>query len=202
MHLKELRKNRNMTQEELANQFDVARATISAWETGKVVIPLSQKEKIADFFNVPIEDIVFSKEKENHLENNDNLKYLDRLYKSINEFASVLDSVLDEENKKELNDAITDVIRRMTLFTEEALNYAKRGYQQNAVVVEEMRLRSSLSLLHYQESIYESLRDYFDDTLTGIITEQIYENVLKENNDFAFRYRQMLLDKFKDSEEV
>ncbi len=55
--LKELRRGRNLTQEELASALDVTRQTIIAIENNKYDPTLKLALKIAQFFGIHVEDI-------------------------------------------------------------------------------------------------------------------------------------------------
>lgn len=55
--LKELRKENNLTQEELADQFNVSRRTITRWETGNNMPDLSLLVEIADFYDVDLREL-------------------------------------------------------------------------------------------------------------------------------------------------
>jgi putative transcriptional regulator len=62
----ELRKARKVTQNELADAVNVTRQTIISLENGKYNASLVLAHKIAQFFNVAIEDIfIFDEEDEN-----------------------------------------------------------------------------------------------------------------------------------------
>lgn len=56
-NIEKLRKERNITQEELANSLDVTRQTINAIENAKYCPSLELAFKIAKFFNKKIDDI-------------------------------------------------------------------------------------------------------------------------------------------------
>lgn len=55
--IKEYRKDKKVTQEELANAAEVTRQTIISLENGKYNASLQLAHKIAKFFGVTIEDI-------------------------------------------------------------------------------------------------------------------------------------------------
>lgn len=57
-----LRKEKKMTQEELANEVGVTRQTILSVETGKYIASLPLAFKIAKYFNLRIEDIFYVEE--------------------------------------------------------------------------------------------------------------------------------------------
>ena len=55
--ISQLRKQRKITQEELANEVGVTRQTITSIETGKYIASLPLAFKIAKFFDMRIEEI-------------------------------------------------------------------------------------------------------------------------------------------------
>lgn len=58
--LRVLRIRKGLNQEELAKQLNVTRNSVSAWEHGTKP-SLDNAKKIADFFEVPINEIFFEK---------------------------------------------------------------------------------------------------------------------------------------------
>lgn len=60
--IKEFRKIRNLTQEDLAQAMEVTRQTIISLENGKYDASLKLAYKIASFFEVPIEEIFLFQE--------------------------------------------------------------------------------------------------------------------------------------------
>lgn len=63
----ELRKERRITQNELADSLDVTRQTIISLENGKYKASLVLAHKIAQFFELNIEEIfIFNLEEENY----------------------------------------------------------------------------------------------------------------------------------------
>ncbi len=64
--IQELRKQRKITQNELADALDVTRQTIISLETGKYKASLVLAHKIAQYFQLSIEEIfIFNEEDEN-----------------------------------------------------------------------------------------------------------------------------------------
>ena len=59
---KKLRKEKGLTQEELANQLFVSRTLISKYESGAIYPTKENAEKIAQFFNVSLSDLIDSNE--------------------------------------------------------------------------------------------------------------------------------------------
>jgi transcriptional regulator with XRE-family HTH domain len=61
-NLKQLRKEKGMTQTQFASEFNIATGTIAMWETGKRIPDTETLKKIARFFNVSI-DFLLDNEK-------------------------------------------------------------------------------------------------------------------------------------------
>ncbi len=62
--LKTLRKDKNLTQEELADKMNVSRRTVSRWETGANLPDLSVLVELADLYDVDMREI-FNGERKN-----------------------------------------------------------------------------------------------------------------------------------------
>ena len=56
--LKELRKEKGLTQEQLAEQFNVSRRSVSRWETGKNMPDICLLVEIAEFYDTSIPEII------------------------------------------------------------------------------------------------------------------------------------------------
>lgn len=56
--LKELRKEKDITQEQLAEQLNVSGRTVSRWETGSNMPDISVLVELADFYDVSIPEII------------------------------------------------------------------------------------------------------------------------------------------------
>lgn len=58
LFLRELRKEKQLTQEQLAERFGVTSRSVSRWETGSNMPDLSILVELADFYDVDIKDII------------------------------------------------------------------------------------------------------------------------------------------------
>jgi len=67
--LKHLRKDRGLTQEQLAEQFYVSTRTVSRWETGSNMPDLAMLIELADFYNVDIREIIDGERKSETMDN-------------------------------------------------------------------------------------------------------------------------------------
>ena len=86
--LKRLRKEKEMTQEQLAERFYVSSRTVSRWETGSNMPDLDTLIELADFYEVDIREIIDGERKRENMDN----ETKDTL-KKVAEYAA-------EENKK------------------------------------------------------------------------------------------------------
>lgn len=60
--LQELRRNRNLTQEQLAEQLYVSRTAISKWESGRGYPSIDSLKEISKFFSVSLDKLLSSEE--------------------------------------------------------------------------------------------------------------------------------------------
>ena len=66
--LRELRKEKGLTQEQLAEQFNISRRSVSRWEIGSNMPDVGLLIEIADFFDVDIREIIDGERKSENME--------------------------------------------------------------------------------------------------------------------------------------
>ena len=66
--LRELRKEKGLTQEQLAEQFNISRRSVSRWETGSNMPDVGLLIEIADFFDVDIREIIDGERKSENMD--------------------------------------------------------------------------------------------------------------------------------------
>lgn len=66
--LKELRKEKNLTQEQLAEKMNVSGRTVSRWETGHNMPDISLLVELAEFYDVSIPEIIDGERKSESME--------------------------------------------------------------------------------------------------------------------------------------
>lgn len=91
--LQELRKNKNLTQEELAKALFVSRTAVSKWESGRGYPNIDSLKAIANFFGVSVDELLSSNEvlalaEEDGRENSRRFKTA--LFGLVDVFASIL----------------------------------------------------------------------------------------------------------------
>lgn len=67
--LKSLRQERGLTQEQLAEKFNVSSRTVSRWETGSNMPDLSILIELSDFYEVDIREIINGERKKENMDN-------------------------------------------------------------------------------------------------------------------------------------
>ena len=67
--LKHLRKEKCLTQEQLAEHFYVSSRTVSRWETGSNMPDMDMLIELADFYNVDIREIIDGERKSENMDN-------------------------------------------------------------------------------------------------------------------------------------
>lgn len=95
--LKQLRKEKGLTQEELAEKFYTSSRTVSRWETGKTIPDLNTLIELADFYDVDVRELIDGERKEKIMD-----KETKETLQKVAEYA-------ETENKK-LNERLSNML--------------------------------------------------------------------------------------------
>lgn len=114
--LKQLRKEKGLTQEQLAEHFYVSGRTVSRWETGSNMPDLSALAELADYYEVDIREIIAG-ERESEIINNETKDTL----KKVAEYAA-------EEKKKLKNRMAAMMIGAIALLAFCSLLFETNGF--------------------------------------------------------------------------
>lgn len=95
--LKELRKSKKVTQEDIAKKFDVNPATVSAWEVGKAEPSYEVLTELANYFGVSVEYLLNF--------NQDDLDKIEKLKQALKE-AGMWDYEMDDMSKEDFEKAM------------------------------------------------------------------------------------------------
>ncbi len=103
--IKELRIERDLTQEELAEQLGISRQTYISMEYGKRELTLAEAKKLADFFSIQLEELLELSEYKVILENKPQIKPIEKLQirvtrKNLDKFKQCLLYVLGQVGGK------------------------------------------------------------------------------------------------------
>ncbi len=67
LFLKQLRKEKNMTQESLAEYFNISGRSVSRWETGHNLPDLAMLVELSDYYDVDISEIILGERKSENM---------------------------------------------------------------------------------------------------------------------------------------
>ena len=70
--LRNLRKEKGLTQEKLAEQFHVSARTVSRWETGSKLPDIDVLVSLADFFSISLRELIDGERKEPNMNDHQN----------------------------------------------------------------------------------------------------------------------------------
>lgn len=85
--IQKLRKEHNLTQEQLAEQLFVSRTAVSKWETGRGMPSMESLQMIARLFNISLDDLLRAEEVITIAENENK--------ENISRFASLIDGIFN-----------------------------------------------------------------------------------------------------------
>ena len=85
--IQKLRKEHNLTQEQLAEQLFVSRTAVSKWETGRGMPSMESLQMIAKLFNITLDDLLRAEEVITIAENENK--------ENISRFASLVDGIFN-----------------------------------------------------------------------------------------------------------
>ena len=101
---KELRKEKELTQSQLAEQLNVSDRTVSRWETGTNLPDLSVLVELADFYDVDIREIIDGERKSENM----NVEMKDTLMKAA-QYATEDKTYADEKTEPDTSCQHLDV---------------------------------------------------------------------------------------------
>ena len=112
--LKELRKEKEITQEQLAEILGVSGRTVSRWETGSNMPDISLLVEIAEFFDVSIPEIINGERKSENM--NEEVK---KVAESLSDYASVeKETIIKDVRKYSISGTIAIVVYCILDYTE------------------------------------------------------------------------------------
>ena len=100
--LKQLRKEKGLTQEQFAEHFNVSNRSVSRWETGATMPDLSALVEIADFYEIDIRELIDTERKGEKMGND-----VKDTLKKVAEYSS--------EEKKKLRDKMASMLMGATI---------------------------------------------------------------------------------------
>ncbi|MBR6609776.1 MAG: helix-turn-helix transcriptional regulator [Oscillospiraceae bacterium] len=99
--LKYLRKDKGLTQEQLAEHFNVSSRTVSRWETGSNMPDVNMLIELAEFYDMDIREIIDGERKSENMDN---------------ETKDTLKKVAEYSNKLLIKNIISGVLKGILVF--------------------------------------------------------------------------------------
>lgn len=103
----ELRKQKGISQEELADKLNISRQTLSKWELGNSTPDMEKLILLSDYFEVTLDELVFGNKTETRKES---------LKEGITVAKVLEDRILTAENKKKTKKVFKIVLIILTIF--------------------------------------------------------------------------------------
>lgn len=119
-NLKKIRKNNNLSQEQLADKLDVSRQSVSKWESGSAYPEMDKMLKICEIFKLGIDELLnqdiddLEKEKEN--KNNFN-NYMDDFLDFITKVINLFSSMKSKERLKCIMEQLINILVLVIVFS-------------------------------------------------------------------------------------
>ena len=133
--LKKLRKEKNLTQEQLAEQFNVSGRTVSRWETGINMPDISILVNLAEFYNVGIPEIIDGERKGEKMNEEVKEKVIGNEQPITCRPADLLEPELDKlKSEMEIWSEQEEDVLSYALFPQVAMDYFKyRAAQEDGI---------------------------------------------------------------------
>ena len=155
--LQELRKQKGLTQEELAESLFVSRTAISKWESGRGYPNLDSLKAIASFFTVTIDELLSGEEVITIAEEDNKLKrkgFTDLVFGLLDVGAIILFFLPFFAQKRE------NIIEAVSLFNWNGIAFWLRVISLTVVILNTACGILMLSLQNCQNSIWQRFKNY------------------------------------------
>ncbi len=176
-NLKNLRHNKNLTQEKLADFLGVSFQTVSKWERGDNYPDITMLPEIASFFKVSVDDLLGVNRAENEKEIEEKLKEYDNLTDS-----KLMQEIINELKPKYPNDfrVLIRYLACLVRFREDLSSvYSEvisvyNNIQENCTD-DRIRIKSKRAIIEYYRSLLALKKED--------ATFEMCENIIKEMPD-------------------
>lgn len=128
--LKQLRKSKGLTQEQVAEHFYVSSRTVSRWETGNNMPDLTMLIELADFYEVEIREIIDGERKSEIVENENN-----ETLQKVAEYAVEEKRIQGKKRIKALLAMLILVLTSYLLFSGETKGFLNGVVSENICIV-------------------------------------------------------------------
>lgn len=165
----ELRKNRNMTQLELADRMGISFQAVSNWERGNSMPDISKLPELAELFNVTIDELLGEDSiAVKSIVNGDIKEYLEESENAFEELSSIAPMLRPDQIDEVLENKETDDLREI----EDLLPFVSKK------VVDDIAVKAA------EEGRYQDL-DIVAPFASGNIVNDIARKMIAENKNIA-----------------
>ena len=112
-----LRKRVNLTQEQLAEKYDVSRQAVAKWENGESIPDIYKIIQIAELFNVSLDFLILGKNVQRHRNEKDVKTFIETMKKKEDMWTP--DQVISMYGNMSLEEALKDRNAHMNTMLEE-----------------------------------------------------------------------------------
>lgn len=160
-NLKNLRKQRNLTQEKLADFLGISFQTVSKWERGDTYPDITTLPDIASFFKVSVDELLGINRAENEKEILERLREYDNLTDS-----ELMTQIIEELRKKFPNDfrVLIRYLGCLVRFTEDKSAVSSEveaiynNIQENCTD-DRIRIKAKRAIIEHYRNLYEIKKD-------------------------------------------
>ncbi|MCX4365686.1 MAG: helix-turn-helix transcriptional regulator [Bacilli bacterium] len=190
-YIAKLRKEKNLTQQQLAEQIYVTRQAVSKWEQGKTFPDSESLARLSKVFKVPIEEILFHAYQIDNVTNDDLLKQQLELQTISN---SSLDSprILNDEGKNTFDKFTTNniIINLYNSYNEYYIKSKKRFYIIIIIIITFILSLVSILAIHLYNSV--SVYNIFGENSSFSVTDGM---IFLTNEKYYFQIGQIISKK-------
>lgn len=108
--LRELRKQKGITQENLAEKLDISRSKVSSWETNKREMNITEAIKLADLYDVSLDNLF----ERNYINEREYIKISDKFLSngkiSLKEKANIIELIKESLKNKNIDELYENYI--------------------------------------------------------------------------------------------
>ncbi len=179
--LKQIRKEQNITQEQIANHLKVARQTVSKWESGKSIPDIDNTYQLATFLNVDLETLLGQKQDiaEIRIINKQN-----RIKKALSIFLIIISLIILLFGCKFYFQFYSDENKELNLNNVTDISYLSGdGVEINTLDGEKIQVNSYFDIVRYSISHPDS--KYDTKVRKTVVTKKNIEKIIQKDKEYS-----------------
>lgn len=179
--LKKKRKERQVTQEQIAEHLNVARQTVSKWESGKSIPDIENAQQLATFLDIGLNELLGN---ENDLEETRNINKKNRIKKYLSILSIVITFIIVIFLSNFYLAYYSNPDKEITLYNVYDLSYKnENGVILNTTDNKQIKIRSYFDIIKY--SIQNHKPENSRKTRVYTTSKNEIERILKEDKEYS-----------------